>query len=63
MHCSHCTSLMAELETLQEGHTEQSKYECPVCGRTQLITKTIDRWKANFSQQMGHIPKQTLRHT
>ena len=63
MHCSHCTSLMAELETQQEGHTEQSRYECPVCGRTQLITKTIDRWKENLTQQMGRLPKQTLRHT
>ena len=63
MHCSHCASLMAELETHQEGHTEQSRYECPVCGRTQLITKTIDQWKENVSLQMGRMPRQTLRHT
>ncbi|MCG8093582.1 MAG: hypothetical protein JAZ17_08130 [Candidatus Thiodiazotropha endolucinida] len=54
---------MAKLETQQEGHTEQSRYECPVCGRTQLTTKTIDQWKEHLSLQMGRLPGQTLRQT
>jgi transposase-like protein len=63
MHCSHCASLMAELETHQEGHTEQSRYECPICGRTQLTTKTIDQLKDSLSLQMERVSKQTLHHT
>jgi|GEM_PF-2619920 len=41
MHCSHCASLMAETETRQDGRTEQSRFECPVCGREQLLTRRI----------------------
>jgi transposase-like protein len=63
MHCSHCASLMAKLETQQEGHTEQSRYECPVCGRTQLTTQTINQWKGTLSLQMGRAAKQQHYNT
>ncbi len=63
MHCSHCSSLMAEVESQKEGRTEQSLFECPVCGRTQLITRTLDQWKENLTLQMGRLARQTLRHT
>ncbi len=63
MHCSHCASLMAELETLQEGHTEQSRYECPICGQIQLTTKTIDQWKEKLSQQMDRALKHPFYNT
>lgn len=63
MHCSHCASLMAELETLKEGHTKQSRYECPICKRTQLITKTIDQWKENLSLQMERVTKHEFYNT
>lgn len=63
MHCSHCSSLMAEVETQKEGRTEQSRFECPVCGRTQLITRTLDQWKENLTLQMGRLARQALRQT
>lgn len=63
MHCSHCSSLMAEVETRKEGRTEQSRFECPVCGRTQLITRTLDQWKENLTLQMGRLARQALRQT
>lgn len=41
MRCSHCSSLMAEVETENDGRTEQSRFECPTCGRSQLVTQRI----------------------
>jgi DNA-directed RNA polymerase subunit M/transcription elongation factor TFIIS len=41
MHCSHCSSLMAEVETQQDGRTEQTRFECPNCGRSQLVTQRM----------------------
>lgn len=41
MQCSHCNSLMAEVETHQAGRTEQKRFECQVCGRTELVTQRI----------------------
>ncbi|MCU7847401.1 MAG: hypothetical protein KZQ89_05245 [Candidatus Thiodiazotropha sp. (ex Lucinoma kastoroae)] len=63
MHCSHCSSLMAEVETQKEGRTEQSLFECPVCARTQLITRTLDQWKENVSLQTERMARRVLRHT
>ena len=62
MHCSHCASLMAKLESQKSGHTEQSRYECPTCGRTQLSTRTIDQWKEQLTAQMSRLGNRTLRH-
>jgi transcription elongation factor Elf1 len=52
---------MALLETQKSGHTEQSTYECPTCGRTQLSTKTIDQWKEQLTAQMSRFGNRTLR--
>lgn len=41
MRCSHCSSLMAEVETQQDGRTEQTRFECPNCGRSQLVTQRM----------------------
>ncbi|MCU7796341.1 MAG: hypothetical protein KZQ75_04325 [Candidatus Thiodiazotropha sp. (ex Myrtea spinifera)] len=62
MNCSHCASLMARLESQKIGQTEQSRYECPTCGRTQLTTRTIDQWKEQLSGQMSRFNNRTLRH-
>jgi transcription elongation factor Elf1 len=53
---------MAKLESQKSGHTEQSRYECPTCGRTQLSTRTIDQWKEQLSTQMSRFGNRTLRH-
>ncbi len=41
MRCSHCSSLMAEVETQKDGRTEQTRFECPNCGRSQLVTQRM----------------------
>jgi transcription elongation factor Elf1 len=53
---------MAQLETKKSGQTEQTTYECPTCGRTQLSTRTIDQWKEQLSTQMSRLGNRTLRH-
>lgn len=41
MLCSHCSSVMVQTESLRDTTTEQSRYECPVCGRTHLQTRQL----------------------
>jgi len=41
MRCSHCSSLMAEVESQNDGRTEQTRFECPNCGRSQLVTQRM----------------------
>ena len=41
MRCSHCSSLVFEVETLVDGHIEQSHFECSFCGMSQLVTRRI----------------------
>jgi transcription elongation factor Elf1 len=62
MHCSHCSSLMAEIETQKDGRIEQSRYECPVCGREQLSTRTLDQWKDRLTLLTGRLERQALRY-
>lgn len=62
MHCSHCSSLMAEIETQKDVNIEQSRYECPVCRRTQLVTRTLDQWKDHLALMSGRLAKQALRY-
>jgi NAD-dependent SIR2 family protein deacetylase len=61
MHCSHCASHMAKLDTQKDGDTEQLIYECPTCGRTQLTTRTVNHWKEQMKMQMSRIGNRTLR--
>ena len=37
MRCSHCRSEMHETETLVEGHSRQTWYECPLCNTHQTV--------------------------
>ena len=41
MRCSHCSSLVFEVETLVDGHIEQSHFECSFCGMSQLVTRRL----------------------
>lgn len=63
MHCTHCSSLMAEIETQKDVKIEQLRYECPVCRRTQLVTRTLDQWKDHLSLESGRLARQALRYT
>jgi hypothetical protein len=47
MHCSHCKSLMVEVGVQRDDRTEQTLYECPVCQRTQLVTRTLHQWRSD----------------
>jgi transposase-like protein len=61
MHCSHCSSLMAEIETQKDGRIEQSRYECPICGRTQLVTRTLEQWN-DLTFKSRRSARETARH-
>jgi transposase-like protein len=63
MHCSHCSSLMAVIETQKDRRTEQSRYECPVCGRTQLVTRTLDQWNDHLTSMSGRFARQAPPYT
>jgi DNA-directed RNA polymerase subunit M/transcription elongation factor TFIIS len=41
MHCTHCFSLMITMEQQREGRTEQTRFECPTCGRNHLSTRQV----------------------
>ncbi len=41
MYCQRCRSLMLMAEQNRQGHTEQTRYECPNCGRGELLTRRI----------------------
>jgi ribosomal protein L37AE/L43A len=62
MHCSHCKSLMAEIAVLQDTYTEQTHYECPVCQRTQLVTKRIYLRKNDLTVATCRFSNRSLRH-
>jgi hypothetical protein len=32
---------MAEVVTQKDGRTEQTQFECPTCGRSQLVTQRV----------------------
>ncbi|WP_143556176.1 hypothetical protein [Solemya velum gill symbiont] len=39
MHCTHCHNAMLIAESIQEHNTEQVRYQCPVCGQRQMVTR------------------------
>jgi predicted RNA-binding Zn-ribbon protein involved in translation (DUF1610 family) len=39
MHCTHCHNTMTIAESIKEHNTEQVRYQCPLCGQRQLITR------------------------
>ncbi len=41
MHCSNCFSIMIKMEQQREGRTEQTRFECPTCGRNHLSTRQV----------------------
>ena len=41
MHCTHCFSLMIEMERQRDDRTEQTRFECPTCGRNHLVTRQV----------------------
>ena len=41
MHCSNCFSIMIKMEQQREGRTEQTRFECPTCGRNHLSTRQL----------------------
>ncbi len=41
MHCTHCFSLMIQMEHQQDRRTEQTRFECPNCGRNHLSTRQV----------------------
>ncbi len=41
MHCTHCFSLMIKMDHQNDGRTEQTRFECPLCGRNHLSTRQI----------------------
>jgi len=54
MRCSHCSSLVFEVETLVDGHIEQSHFECSFCGMSQLVTRrTVTANHAHASRADG----------
>lgn len=58
MRCKHCDSTLIETETVKEGHTEQTLYECPNCGRTALNSRFIsDR------EEMQQQTSVSINHT
>jgi transcription elongation factor Elf1 len=62
MHCSHCKSLMAEVGVQRDNQTEQTRYECPVCQRTELITRHLVHWRNDLSVSNCRIGGRVLRH-
>jgi phage FluMu protein Com len=61
MHCSHCNSLMAEVGVQRDSRTEQTLYECPICQRTQLVTRTLHQWRNDAQSTTHRLAKRTLR--
>lgn len=45
MHCSHCFSLMIKMDHQNDGRTEQTRFECPTCGRNHLSTRQVSVMK------------------
>jgi predicted RNA-binding Zn-ribbon protein involved in translation (DUF1610 family) len=46
---------MAEIETENDGRTEQTRFECPNCGRSQLVTQrmvTTNRLESNTTDSV-----------
>jgi len=56
MLCSHCSSVMVQTESLRDTTTEQSRYECPVCGRTHLQTRQLHVAASPHPDSSRHFP-------
>ncbi len=50
MRCSHCHSLMFEVEIIQEGLTEQTLFECPACCRNHLYSRRLSAHESGGHQ-------------
>jgi hypothetical protein len=61
MHCSHCKSLMAEVGVQRDNRTELALYECSVCRRTQLVTRSLHQWRNGPSLTKGRYAHRALR--
>ena len=59
MHCRHCSSLMVEIEIQKDKHTEQTRLECPNCGRVRLQTC----WTSDYQQARAREESSRYLHS
>jgi len=57
MRCSNCQSIMCATEIVNEGQTEQTRFECSICGRTHLSSRRLTA----FENGGNRYPKPVAR--
>jgi hypothetical protein len=53
MHCSHCQTPMLETQISRGHHSEQTWYECPICGQVQLYSRCVA--ETSYSSPAGRL--------